>query len=212
MDVVQFRRVSSSSVSLTSLLKTWQPLNDDATKLWYEIHEPNDEHTLRPINEEKKLELDAVNTRLEELWYDLWLRADYKQDEMKTGLDEVAKKIKLLSPHFAPTDAAAVTADTSRSLRNTEAATEGETPQQRVQTYRSWRFILDLLFVVISLLIAIYTGFSQLYFGQAFGTWHDYVKIFLWGFGVQTTLTAVVAGLNLLWNSRSALRLSASKS
>lgn len=213
MDVLEFRRVNSSSVSLTALLKTWQPLNDEATRLWYAIHEPTDEHTLRPIAEEKKPELDEIDRTLEGLWYDLWMRDDYKQDEMNTSLDQAAKDIELLSAHFegTPTDVATVTADTSRSLRRTKVATETETSQQRGQRYRIWRFILDSLFVFISLLVAIYTGFSQLYIGQAFGTWHDYVKIFLWGFGVQTTLTAVVAGLNLLWNSRSALRLSETK-
>lgn len=213
MDDVEFRTVSSSSVSLTALLKTWQSLNDEATALWYAIHETTDAHTLRRIEEEKKPELDAVDQTLEGLWYDLWVRDDYKQDVMNTSLEQAAKDIKLLSMHFqdTPTDAAVFTTGESRSVRRTEAAAEAETPQQRSQRYRSWRFILDSLFVLISLLVAIYTGFSQLYIGQAFGTLHDYVKIFLWGFGVQTTLTAVVMGLNLLWNSRSALRLSAFK-
>ncbi|HEX7174922.1 MAG TPA: hypothetical protein VF240_06545 [Pyrinomonadaceae bacterium] len=89
-----------------------------------------------------------------------------------------------------------------RKLPTLSAGGAGATPSHRIWLYKLWRLIFAWLFVIVSAAIAIYTGFSQLYIGQAFGTWQDYVKIFLWGFGAQATLTAVLAGLNLLWHSR----------
>lgn len=217
MDVTVFRDVNSSVASLTALLKGWTALNERAAELWHTIHEATSEHLLREIVEDKKAQLAEVDDTLEGLWYDLWKSVAYKNDEMQARLDETAKTIGLLSQYFVDTShEEAMAVGANRSFRKIKNAADMERPeresaQQRGKRYRISRLFFDSLFVAISLLIAVYSGLSQLYFGQAFGTWHDYMKIFLWGFGVQTTLTAVVAGLNLLWNSRASLRLSESK-
>ncbi len=161
---------------------------------------------MREIAEDKKIQLDEVNGSLEGAWYDLWKSDDYKNEEKRDSLEQSSKTVVLLNPHFKDATLEAAAVNENRSLRTITDA-RAETPQQRGQRFRGRRLILDSVFVLISLAVAIYTGFSQLYIGQAFGTWQDYIKIFLWGFGVQTTLTAVLMGLNLLWNTRSSLRL-----
>lgn len=214
LDVAWFREIHSSISSLAILLNRWLSFNDEAAKLWDAIHEPSPPHPLKQISEDKQEELVKVDDTLGGLWYDLWMRSEYKNEEMQANFELTAKTIQLLSLHFKDAVPEGTVADgADRSFRSAGVAAErarragSETPQQRGQRYRIWRRILDVLFVSISLAIAVYTGFSQLYIGQAFGTWQDYIKIFLWGFGVQATLTAVLTGLNLLWNSRASLRM-----
>lgn len=215
MTAAQLKEVGSEAVALSGRLLHWKAFNDKAADIWDDIHETEPPHRLKKIAEEKQERLTALNDQLANLWYDLWARADYQNEEMLSGLADAEKEAQLLGQHFvkAGPEAPTGTADdrslrTRRKLPTLSADGAGATPSQRIWLYRLQRHVLDWLFLIVSVAIAVYTGFSQLYVGQAFGTWQDYVKIFLWGFGAQTTLTAVLTGLNLLWNSRASLRLS----
>jgi hypothetical protein len=57
----------------------------------------------------------------------------------------------------------------------------------RVQFY-------DILFLALTLLVAVVTGFKSLYLGQnTFGTLSDYLSAILWGFGTKYTLETLLA-------------------
>jgi hypothetical protein len=57
----------------------------------------------------------------------------------------------------------------------------------RVQVY-------DILFLALTLLVAVVTGFKSLYLGQnTFGTLSDYLSAILWGFGTKYTLETLLA-------------------
>jgi hypothetical protein len=54
--------------------------------------------------------------------------------------------------------------------------------------------LYDVLLLTLTLLVALVTGFKQLYLGQnTFGTLSDYLSAILWGFGTKYTLETLLA-------------------
>jgi hypothetical protein len=67
--------------------------------------------------------------------------------------------------------------------------------------------VYDVLFFLLTLLVAVATGFKSLYLGQnTFGTVADYLTAVLWGFGTKYTLDAVSALIGRFFGPASAAK------
>ena len=67
--------------------------------------------------------------------------------------------------------------------------------------------VYDVLFFLLTLLVAVATGFKSLYLGQnTFGTVADYLTAVLWGFGTKYTLDAASALIGRFFSPASAAK------
>jgi hypothetical protein len=69
-----------------------------------------------------------------------------------------------------------------------------------------WRRAQSFLLLVLALAVAIASGLNSVYVGKAFGTWWDYINLFIWGLTTKLVFDLVVGSLDSLGVLRLARR------
>lgn len=196
----------------TERLSKWEALNANAARLSDAIHVPGQPGKLKTLTEDKQAELEEADKQLFRVWDRLWREDAYANDETARALAaSETVLIELLRHEVEPVPApelAAAAAVNGLIVERDEGipADSGPGALARAGRLRALRLLLDWTGLILTAVIALYTGMAELYFDQAFGAFKDYVAAFLWGFGANAILTVLLAGLNMAWTSRHASR------
>jgi hypothetical protein len=57
---------------------------------------------------------------------------------------------------------------------------------------------VDAVWLLVSLVVAAWTGLAALYLGKPWGTWTDFIAMFAWAFGTTAVLTPLLSSLERL--------------
>jgi hypothetical protein len=121
-------------------------------------------------------------------------------------VDEATSKIEALEDDMSNYESAHKLEEAQQNADDKQkAGDKKKEPEQTVEALTAllWKTVKRLqrgrlALTVIAMILATLTGFLFYYSGKPFGTFEDYCRSFLWGFGVNTTLQGFAAILGAI--------------
>lgn len=189
----------------SAFAERWHELNDRVVRDARQIQtvKATSCYTARTADEQDEQKvLDDAETALYQVWTILWMEEVLDPAEIDTRLDtQVEAPLAGFNscfpiPDATETNPAVAMADGFGVLMadGREVGTPAETGSDAEVAARLAQELRrrDLFFTGLAFTVALLTGLTELYFGQAhFGAPKDYVTAVLWGFGVKTGLELI---------------------
>jgi hypothetical protein len=187
----------------TKLLLQWMEANDEAKAATARLQDLPSE---QPLTADQTSRRHGAETQLVTVWQHLWggdLAAidsvTASGGDLDTATAAIAQLEKELPRRERRVDLvsapqAASVEELWGSLIIPSAARDlPASDTRRAALLRHSLWIGDRVATICALVIALLTGLSLKYFGQAFGTAEDYIGLFLWGAGTKATLDIITS-------------------
>ncbi|MBZ5646943.1 MAG: hypothetical protein LAN37_06935 [Acidobacteriia bacterium] len=198
LTIAEFNDLQARVVTATKFIPTWLDLWSRLKKLGPGLPEFVQSH--HDYVEAHRDKVAKVQQAAEQTWVEIWGLDSADATKVKKAHEDVSSLesayAQLLVDAGVTTPALAVQAPVLAGFGLYSPRTYG--------AYRSTRSAADYLAEIkhrdrllgmLAYLTAILTGLSMNYFGQNFGTVHDYVKLFLWAFGAKVAVDALANSL-----------------